>query len=83
MTGLGGDIEEVLETSLPTLEETELFPHIVSDTNLPDNATSVKETELNVGTIVTEQVEEDPEEYCPGGYHPVTLGDKWDNRCCT
>ena len=82
MTGLCGDREELLKTSQPTLEEAELFPHNVSDTNMSDDVSSVKETELNVGTIGTEQEEEDPQEYCPGGYHPVTLGDMWDNRCC-
>ena len=80
MTGLCGDREELLKTSQPTLEEAELFPHHVSDTNMSDDVSSVKETELNVGNVVTE--EEDPAEYCPGGFHPVALGDMWDNRCC-
>ena len=89
----GGDSEEELETSQPTSDENELFPHNASETNMSDNVSSV-ETELNVENILTEEEEEDPAEYwgkedseeedpaeyCSGGFHPVTLGDFWDMR---
>ena len=79
MNCLGGESEEELETSHPTSEENELFPHDAIETNMSDNVSSV-ETELNVENILTEEEEEDPAEYCPGGFHPVALGDFWDMR---
>ena len=81
MTCLGGDSEEVTETSQPTSEEAELFPDNTSETYMSDNISSV-ETEVNVETVLTEDEEEDPAEYCPGGFHPVALGDFWNKRYC-
>ena len=78
MNCLGGYSEKELETSQPTSEEPELFPHNASETNMSDNVSSVN-TELNVENILTEE-EEDSAEYCHGGFHLVALGDFWEKR---
>ena len=80
-----GDVEEEEQhkENIVAKEEVEdaAKMHDVSEGHVSEDASSVEEEEQE--NIATEEEEEDHAEYCPGGFHPVSVGDTWSNRCCS
>ena len=84
MLGDGTSVEEEEQHKVNiATEEEDKDPAEVHDANeghVSEDTSSVEEEEQE--NIANEEEEEDPAEYSPGGFHPVSVGDTWRNRCC-